>query len=340
MLVVEAQGVVDVVIPIKVAYIVVGTVISDDDPGPRSVLDCVVTAGFQGRPFFVRVIEGAVVVTGTIGGINQGGVLVAVGDVVVRGGRFGQAATAVVGHFGIAGLTALGRHEDDTRGGFRTVDSAGGSVFQDGNGLHILRVEVLEVHPRDTVDQHQRGTAVDRSNATDVDGHPVYRVTGGHIDVEGGVHTLQHMGHTGRRPVLQFVAGNGGHRTRNVDTLLGGVTDDYGIIQPLLNGGQGNLEGIFRRGDDDFQVPVSKGGNDQFLSGGTLNLEIAVKAGRRGFPVDAVDDIGADDGLRGCGIQHDAVYQALLCRQGEYGAEQYKQREKYRFFHRCRYLTK
>ena len=136
-----------------------------------------VISGFRRAPEFVKGIDRPVASV-----------------LVIRGcGRLFPAPTSVVTNRGLAVLvrTVLGGDEDDTVGGAGSIDSCGGCVLDDGDALHIVRVDILKVSKR-PVDHHDRVGLVDGCESTDVQFTGAARITGLGRDVETRNRALKH----------------------------------------------------------------------------------------------------------------------------------------------------
>src|SRR5690606_8305003 len=127
-------------------------------------------------------------------------------------------------------------------GAARTVNG-GRRVFQDGDGLDSVRVEL--VHGLfDTVYQHQRVIIVERSNAADADGGAVDAGLGvAEVYEEAGC-SGECVGDVGDGPVFDLGRVEHGNGAGEGGFLLGAVPYDHGFVEFLdvfqqlhINGG-------------------------------------------------------------------------------------------------------
>ena len=230
------QDVPPVGVRVIIIYVSSGLVLTDDHPGTLGILHLVVAA----VPEFHHVRLGIIVKVGAVVGVHEqvaqiDGVVTA-GLPVGGSGRSGETGAAAVGDRRLSVLrlaAALGRDKDHARGTSRTVDGRGGGILDDGDALHVGRVEVLEITLH-TVHQHERITAVNGVAAADVDRGGLARTTGSGSDVQARDGTLQHVTHIQCGTVLQVVCLDDGHGARQVGLLRGTVADDDGVFQHVI----------------------------------------------------------------------------------------------------------
>jgi len=82
----------------------------------------------------------------------------------------GKLGAIIQFHLTVRVGTALRGDQDHTRGSTRTIDSAGGSIFQYVDRLDIILVQGTDITARETVDNNQRSlTGFNRSQTTQLD---------------------------------------------------------------------------------------------------------------------------------------------------------------------------
>ena len=293
--------------PVRVGVIVIdvaaGLVLGDDHPRAGGILDLVVAADPELLHVGFRIAVEVGSVVGAHEQVAQVDGVVTAGFPVGRGRRGGETGAAAVVDRRLAFLVhaVLGGHEDDAGRTFRTVDGGGGSILDDGDGLHVGGVDVLEVTFH-AVDQHERAAAVDRVAAADVERGGLARTAGGGGDVQAGDGALQHMGHVQGGTVLEFVRLHDRHGAGQVGLFLRTVTDHDQLVKLL--------ELFLERHVDDgiaaylhLHGLIAQGGEDQRVAGIGRDGVAAVEIRRRADGGSFHEDAGAGDRIAG-GIGH------------------------------------
>ena len=131
-------------------------------------------------------------------------------------------------------LTALGRDDNHTIGGTRTIDSTCRSVLQHLDGLNIVRREIANrgTHGH-AVDDIQRSlVSVQGTDTTDTN-----QWVGTGLSVRGNLHTgyltFQHRGDIGVRHALQLIGIHNRYRTGQVGLLLNTITHNDHLVEHL-----------------------------------------------------------------------------------------------------------
>ena len=263
----------------------------------------VLAEGVFARPPSLQLLRRNVLrVTGIdVGGVTQPVILVAVGHPYAVG-RGGETHVGVELETSRAMVAAgLGRHDDDTVTGVDAVDGSG-SILQQGDGLDVFRIELVEVGAVavDAVDDIERA-----AEAADVD-RVVVGARGRRVvaDVQAGDFALK-LGHEvvgGRGQDL--LAGDVGHRAGDHRLLLDAVADDHALLEVLVvlhqrefePGGSLRFEsvgeitqashlhlGVRRDAETEFSVDVRDGvgvaRTDQDRAGDGLALVVRDRAG-------------------------------------------------------------
>ncbi len=137
-------------------------------------------------------------------------------------------------------VAALGGDHNDTAGCSGTVQSGGGSVLKDGDGLDVVGVEAAAGN---TVHHIQRTCACgDGAGTTDADVGVVAGLAGTVHDHNAGHFTLEHVTHVRGGDVAQFFTGHGDHGAGEFRTFLGGVTQHDDFFQRLVVGGKAHVD--------------------------------------------------------------------------------------------------
>ena len=316
-LLMEAVGVVDAVVPVEVAVVVVLAVVADHDPRPVGVFGGVIATRFERRPVGVGVVEGVVGVTREVEVVDDRGVVVAVGDEV--GGRRGLRPADVVGvaHRGFARRTLLGGDEDHAGRSLGAVDGAGRSVFEHRDRLDVGGVDQPQRDARHAVDQYQRRTAVDGGHAADVEAVACRGVARVDADVERGVDALQRLHGRDHGPLGQLLARDRRDGARDVDLLLRGVAHDHYVVELLRVFAQLHVD---RAGGGHLDRPrgIAHAGDRQQLSRGCLYGEGSGGIGHRSGTGRVVGHRDADDRIAGRTVG-DAPRDVAQLRLGECG---------------------
>ena len=144
-------------------------------------------------------------------------------------------------------LTLAGSHEDNTVRRTGTVDSCGGSILQDVDGLDVSRVQVLQMAAGHTVDDHERARGAGGTDTTDRDVVSGARTTAGLDDVHTRNGAVQGAERIRRALLLDILTRDVDRGTREQALLLGTITDDDRFIQEL---------GVFLEHDIDDRASI------------------------------------------------------------------------------------
>ena len=141
----------------------------------------------------------------------------------------------------------LGGDDDDTVRGTRTVDGRGGSIFQDGHALDIVRVDEREEVAAVAADATRfQGYAIQYNErvvggrqggaATDADGAASCgRATGAH-DLHAAHLAVDELLGRGYQSGVEVIALHVGHRAGQVALTGGTIADDHYVAQHLRIG--------------------------------------------------------------------------------------------------------
>ena len=143
---------------------------------------------------------------------------------------------AIIGNLGGSALITLScSDDDDTVGTTGTVDSSGGSIFQDVHRLDIGGVDIRKLsHEGDSVEHDQRVVgSTQRALTTDTDLHFLTRLGRGLCHEHTSNTTLEGLCGIGSCNLVQFLTTYIGHRTSNGLTTLGTVTDHHHLVQAV-----------------------------------------------------------------------------------------------------------
>ena len=210
--------------------------------------------------------------------------------------------------FGLVLVAALGGHDDDTAGSGGTVESRGGSVLQDGDGLNIVGVEGTT---GDTVyDVERAGTGGDGPGTADADVGGLARTAGTVHDDDARDLALEHVTDIGGADVAEFLTAHGNDGAGQLGLFLGRVTEDDDLFEDGIVLGQHDVDD--GTGTDSLlEVGVADAGDGQHVARVGHDDKLAVVV-RRNAAARRKHDAGADDRFACVGIQHLAGNLMLL----------------------------
>ena len=194
-------------------------------------------------------------------------------------------------------LTHLRRDQYDAVRGLRTINSRRCRVFQHGDTLNIIGIDLAELTFH-AIDNHQRVRVIHRSPTTDTQLRPVIaRLAGVLTDPY-----TRHLSGKGLRGIRDRTVGqllvelHRRDRTGQVHFLLRSITHDDYLVQGLRIFSQTYIKG----GLPFYRHRCRRKPNIRKLEHGIvgdLQRELAVEVGDRAVGGTALHDIRADDGL-------------------------------------------
>ena len=227
------RAVEDEVVPVEVAqvHVRVGSGFIRNDPRPLRILRYVVAAVIQHLELLVGVRPGAIALERLVEIVGQGHIVVAVGDEIGRGGVHRQAEAAVVGNLRVALRAAFGGDQDHAGAGLGTIDGASRGILQDGDAFDIIGVDLGE-GALDAIHEDERRSAVQGKLAADIDTviGSVDRAAGRGQD-QGRISTLDGHSGIGDGAGIQLLSVDDRDGARQVDPLLGTISDDHQFVQ-------------------------------------------------------------------------------------------------------------
>ena len=130
--------------------------------------------------------------------------------------------------------TLLCRHQNDTVGGTRTVDSRRCGIFQYRQTLNVVRIDVINRRNDQTVHDIHRVCIIQRTDTTDADRRIILtRLPAVLHDGYTRQHPLQCSRGIGYRPVSQRFRINGRYRACHIHLFLDSVPDNDNLFQVL-----------------------------------------------------------------------------------------------------------
>ena len=140
--------------------------------------------------------------------------------------------TVIIDLYRTCDATARG-DEDHAAAGLCTVDGSGSCILQNGHGLNRSRVELVHVE-LESVDEHERIGAHERSHAANLDGRVVGTwSTGSLLHQNTGCTALESLGHLGNRLVGELRIVDDTHGGSDVLALLAGHTGNNGLFEHI-----------------------------------------------------------------------------------------------------------
>ena len=136
----------------------------------------------------------------------------------------------IKGNFQLSFLSVLGRNDDYTIGGHRTVNGSGGTIFQDFHGFDILRIDGVDV-TRIPVDDVKRLIVTHSLDTTDFYRNACTCITSRFQNAYTGNFTLQCFGCAGSGTLHQIFRFHRRNGTGHITLLHRTVTYDYDFIQ-------------------------------------------------------------------------------------------------------------
>ena len=131
-------------------------------------------------------------------------------------------------------MPLLGGHEDDAVGGTGAVDGGGTRVFQNGEILDVIGIQVVEstLVGNETVDDEQRRVVRRGGDTTDVEVRALtVRVEALALDDDVRRGTLERLGDIGDRTVFEEFRTDGFHRTGGTLPGRRTVADDDDLVE-------------------------------------------------------------------------------------------------------------
>ena len=164
-------------------------------------------------------------------------------DAVYYSSRAWDPDISVVSNTRSTGLTAFGRYQNNSVGGFRTVDGGRGGILQDRDTFDVVRVDTVHRTALDPVDQDVGRCVIQRSDTTDTDITSIFTGTAfTGCDRHTRHQSLQTGGYIRNRSACQFFACHRGYGSGQVGFLLGTVSYHHDFVQLLRIFSQSNFK--------------------------------------------------------------------------------------------------